>query len=367
MKTISYSILVVCMLLCFSCVKDNQMLTRINSDGSIYREFTRNADSAFMVGNTSESQFPIDIDSSWQIKWKYNSTEIHSEWPLKTWKNDTINKDKIVTVWASRKYNSLNDLSSNFKYKKSHEWNDLNIQYSLEKRFRWFYNYYTYKELYPKLNTFDRIPIEKYMNNEEALFWFNGNPEIIKGKNGIEIKEFTERIEEKFNKWFSNNLWEIQFEILINNYDSFENFKISKDRLLIAKDSIFKEYVNKEWSENKFEIILDDFFKTTEFSKLSKLPDNPFEKYKNYIESQSFIKYFHKEIKYQLLMPGKILQANNAEMRNDTLEWNITAYRMVFRDCEISSTSRKANIWAFIVTGFFLFLTIGLYFYKTNK
>jgi hypothetical protein len=391
MKSITITLLLSPILITMSCVNTEQMLTRINSDGSCYREFERGADSAFMVGDTAKrNPFPVDLDSTWKISWQYNTPEIHREWPMETWTWDTTYKyvridlingnrtlpNKRITIWARRNYKSVEEMASMFRLEKSNKWHALKVNYSLNKKFRWFYTYFLYKEIYPKIKTFDRIPLDKYMTNEEAGFWFNGNPDLLKGMNGIEMKEFIREIEKKFNRWFAYNLWDIEYEILINNYEYVKDVKINKERLVLAKDSIFNKNYGKV--EDSYNILdnnnmdlgksLDSYFNTDVFSTFFNQKDNPMNKKIDNIfdDSLSFANYFEQEMSYNLLLPGKILHAKNAVLHNDTLVWKITAYRMVKSDFEICAQSRKPNYWAFVLTGIIILGAVGIFFIKTK-
>jgi hypothetical protein len=386
MKSLNVPLLFASIFLTYSCVEKTQILTRINPDGSCYRELNGKADSVFMIGNTAKrNPFAVDLDSTWKISWQYKTSEIHKEWPLKTWTWDTTYKNifhgpkgksssliKSINVWASRNYKSVNEMASSFRLKESHSWHDLKVRYSLDKKFRWFYTYYIYKEVYPKIKTFDRVPLDKYMNNDEVSFWFNGNTDLLKGMNGAEMKEFISDIESKFNSWLGNNLFDISYDILINNYNYLKGINISRERLISAKDSILVKYI-KDFdiikNDPSFEDLLDKYFKTKFFSTLINQKDNPVIKQIDTVLTKPFEhmqEYFAEGIDYRLLMPGKILQAKYAVLHNDTLVWNITAYRMVPGDFEISAQSRRANNWAFILSGFILLVAVGTYFIKTR-
>jgi hypothetical protein len=342
------------------------MLTRVNPEGSCYREFRSNADSSFMVGDTARTNpFPVDLDSTWKISWQCITPEIHTGWPLKTWNWDTAHHDKSISVWARRDYQSVEGMALKFKFKKSHVWHDFKARYSLDKKFRWFYTYYLYKEAYPKIKTFDRVPLEKHMTSEEAGFWFTGEPNLLKGMNGVEMEEFISGIEKKFNSWFGHNLWEMNYEALVNNYDFLGDIKISRERLLSAKDSIINLNLNIIEDDLDFVKCMDAYFKTNAFSSLDNIKDNPLKQLDRNIQDQVF-KYFEKEIDYRLLLPGKILNANNGVLRGDTLVWKITAYRMVTGDFEIRARSRKANNWAFMLSGIIILGAVGMFFVKTK-
>jgi hypothetical protein len=356
-------------ILAVSCVSDDEMLTIINPDGSCYREFTREADSAFMAGDTAKSNpFPVDIDSTWEISWTYLIPEIHTNWPVKNWKWDVADTAKKLYVTARHQFQIAEDMNTGFRLKKSHEWHSLNVKYALEKKFRWFYTYYNYREVYPKIKTFSEIPFEKYMTREEAEFWFSGKPDILKGMNGIEVREFTGDLENKVNSWLAHNYWNTEYKVLLDNYDLLKIKTISKKRLEQARDSVFIKNVKKDGDlELKMEKCLDDYFKTTIFSSIKEKGNSPIAKFEKNLDSLGFIAYFNKSFDYKLLMPGKIIQPNNAIVHGDTLIWKLTAYRMVYSDYEISAQSRKANIWAFVISGIIVFFAIGSYFYKTKS
>lgn len=380
MKTLFSIFILAGGLLLFSCTNGDQMLTVINPDGSCYREFSNIGDSAFMVGDTAKgNKFPIDLDSTWKISWKYKTSEIHTNWPLKTWKDDTIKElkssadsvngenHKITFVWARRNYKSVEEMASTFKLKKSHDWNDLKIQYSLDKKFRWFYTYYTYQETYPKLKTLDRIPLDKYMTKAEAELWFNGKHDMLKGMNGVEIKDYITRIEGNYNNWFGHNFWDAEYEVLLNNYSLLKGLNISKERLEIAKDSVFNKNIDKFKTledDPDFGKCMDEYFQTKAFSDFYNQKGNPLKQFEDEFGKMTFLKYFESDMEYRLIMPGKILQADNAVMYGDTLSWKLTAYRMVYSDYAINAQSRKTNNWAFIVSALIVLAAIGSFLYK---
>jgi len=114
---------------------------------------------------------------------------------------------------------------------------------------------------------------------------------------------------------------------------------------------------------------VNKYFKTKYFSTFFNQKDNSVLKQIDTVLTKPFEhmqEYFGEGIDYRLIMPGKILQAKYAVLHNDTLVWNITAYRMVPGDFEISVQSRRANNWAFILSGFILLLAVGTYFIKTR-
>ena len=363
--------LVTISILTFSCTDNKEMLTVINADGTCYREFTHTADSVFMNGDTAKNNpFPVDLDSGWKISWTYLTPEIHTNWPVKNWKWEKGDTTKNLIVTARHNFTNAPEMGEKFRFRKSYEWHNIKTMSSLKKKFRWFYTYYTYKEVYPKIKTFDNVPFSAYMTSDEASFWFTGKPDLLKGMNGVEIREYIGDLENKYNSWFTHNLWNIEYKALLANYDLLDPKPVSKKRLEQARDSVFKKNMtfNKNGEmELEMDKCLDNYYKTTAFSTFWDKKESPMKKFEDNLDSLEFIKYFTTSIDYKLLLPGKIIEPDNAVVHGDTLVWRLTAYRMVTSDYEITAQSRKVNLWAFILSGLIVVIAIGSYFVKLRK
>jgi len=347
------------------------MTTVINADGSCYREFTEYADSAFMVGDTADKNNPfvVEIDSTWEISWSYNKAVLNKGFPLKKSTYDSIvanAPDTSFTVHIRRDFKSVEDMAKNFKLKKSHLWSPIKVKYNLNKKFRWFYTYYTYRETYPKIKTNFEIPIENFVTKEEAMFWFTGEPNILQGMNGIEIRDYVGGLENKVNLWFAHNEWNDEYKVLLANYDKMAYQPVSKDSLAFLKDTIFIKNANFMDNEDMNKI-LNKYFKTKAFSYLWDGKDSPMEIYEKDYEKQDFVQYLKAEFTYKLKMPGIILHTNNAVVKDEVIIWKLNSYRMLYDDYTLEAQSRKTNIWAFILTGIILALAIGSFIYKPRK
>ncbi|MDP4238080.1 MAG: hypothetical protein Q8904_01240 [Bacteroidota bacterium] len=375
----------VAILFVVSCKQPSDMLTVINPDGSCYREFTACGDPQFLAGDTAAklNPFPVEIDSSWKITWRYKNSKLRSDFPVSKLVWDSIMKDikqnkepqkrgitentsADLLVFARHNYKSVGELANQFKLKRSHEWSNLKVNYSLQKKFRWFYTYFTYRETYPKIKLNFDIPIEEYMSREEAQFWFTGKPDILKGMNGVESREYIGEIEDNYNKWFAQNSWNAEYKILINNYDQLTDKPVSKKRLELMKDTIFNSGP-KNSPDFNMEKNLNNYFKTKAFTSLWQTENSPMKKYENDFNNQAFVKYFSGSFTYKLVMPGKVIQSGNAVIHGDTLVWKLTAYRMIPANYVIEAQSRRANIWVFILTGIIVVVAIGSFLWKPKK
>lgn len=368
-----------------SCVEPDEMLTVINPDGSCYKEFSKTTGSDFMLGENSPEQkyFPVTVDSSWVVIWTLeDSAQISSEFPLRKAALDSINalmpdetdaktkktekKRPVFDVMIRKHFRSVDEMAKDFRLTPTHEWSKMKVGYHFEKKFRWFYTYYTYSETYPKINTNFKTPVDSFMTKEEATYWFNGEPNIFKGMNGIEVREAIGELEDKYNRWFAKNMWDNEFEVLLSNYDLMKNPPVTLDSLAKCKDDLFKSKV-KDDKDFNMEKILNGYFKTEAFSVYWETKESPLKKHEKDFENQDFVALFTKEFSYKLCMPGSITSKENVVMNGDTLSWKLTAYRMLYDDCLIQAESRKANIWAFIVSGLILVLAIGSFWYKPKR
>jgi hypothetical protein len=368
-----------------SCIEPDHMLTVINSDGSCYREFSSNGSTNFMLGKDLAEQkiVPVALDSTWKITWRLeDSLQVHTNFPLtqaaydsiakgmpneKNPKTGKIEKKKPFFLLTFRRdYKSVEEMASTFKLSESHEWSKMKVNYSFEKKFRWFYTYYTYKETYPKIDTKFKTPIDSFMTKDEATYWFTGTPNIYKGMNGVEIREAIGSLEDKYNHWFNKNMWDIQYDLLLKHFDLMTAPPVSKDSLAHSKDRIFDDKVNSN-KDYDMEKILNKYFNTKAFSIFWTNKESPLKKFEDNFEKLEFVSYFGKEFDYNLCMPGHIKPQENSVMQGDTLNFKLTAYRMVYSDYVVQAESRKANSWAFIVSGLILALAIGSFWYKPKR
>jgi hypothetical protein len=366
MKHTSIILILFVALFATSCEKPTDMLTVINSDGSCYRQFTEKADSAFMCGDTIDKSnpFPIKIDSTCNVSWKYGKSDLRTEFPLSRSLYDSLTKRSgSFDVVVRQDFKSVEEMAHRFKFKPSHEWSNMKVKYALEKKFRWFYTYYMYRETYPKIETGFTLPIENFMSKDEARFWFTGEPNILQGMNGFEIRNYIGELEDKYNQWFAKSVWDAQYAVVLANYDLIGNVPVTRKRLELLKDSIFNSEV-KVYQDFKMESILNKYFNTKVFSKLWKAENSPMKELETKFDNQPLMKYLSQSFTYKLILPGEIIKSNNAVVKGDTLVWNLTSARMVYGNYVLEAQSRKVNIWAFVITGLLLIIAVGSFIYK---
>jgi hypothetical protein len=341
------------------------IFTKINANGTCFREVTAKADSAFMVGDTVKNNpFTIHRDSTWELSWQTEGSEKQYNWPLKVWKPDSSLTNAVAWVTLKKHFASVDELSANFHFQDG-VWDSIHSQASLNKRFRWFVTYFDYTENFPKLKNIERYPIRNFLSYEEILLYFQGNTGLLKGLNGIEMKDLLQDIDTRKEKWLFRNLFEIQYDIILKNFNLFPDKSISKLQLDTMKNTIIKCYQDSDInSNNDVYKMLDIYFKTSKFSELCEKNEHVLIELN---KASEFSSYFKNEYNYKLIMPGKVIESNGVSLNGDTLSWKVNAYRFAFIDYKMAATSRTINIWACVLTGFIIGIAVFIGVRKIRK
>jgi hypothetical protein len=362
-------ILWVIAMLLISCNNHNYtMKTEILPDGSCIREFTTNADSAFMVGDTVYNPFPMRLDRSWEISYANPDSggKLSTKWPAKRWYSRKDTAHKIVPlrkISIKKKFSSVKALQDSFHFNHS-DWEVIHPKLSLEKRFKWFYTTYSFKEVYPKFNKLHYAPIEKYLTNEEIKWYFKENPMFESSLTGKEIKDTLDEIDNKVNDWLTRNMFEETFQALTEGLKKFEPDNPYLKSIILSKDTLFNLYKSEKPLEGDLEKVIKKHFKIKKVFSNGALA----EKIDDYLKNQfdPIFQPIGSIFTYELIMPGKVMETNSNKTDVKSLTWKLDGYRIYFTDYEIYAKSRVANWWAFVVSGIFILL-VGLSFFVKRK
>lgn len=345
--------LLIIFLMCFctmSCSIPYRVATRINSDGSIDREVYAFGDSAFIAGDLSHNPFLFSLDDNWKIT-KFDSV----------FKFDFFGKEEKLNVSASRHISSIEDFSKQLKPEKDIYTYALPKE-SFEKRFRWFYTYYTYKAVFSEIPDKGPVPIDNYLNKSEQRLWTQGDMTGYEGLNGVELYNLLEDIETRFWKWYVRSQYEISFDIIAHHLDKVEN-SIYSLQLPLIRDTLF---ISQEKNDNIDEFtpkevcrLLDKYFQNDYFSLFYEEKEtvltNQFE------DRCKVVNLFGLIFSYEITMPGKIIMANNSHRDGNMLIWKVDTYRFLTNDYVIEVESRVRNNWAFGMMIFLLLIAIGCF------
>lgn len=354
---------------CTACEPTGTMLTKIHPDGSCSRELSKKVSINNMKDYSTLHFFAL-LDSTWQIRWKFigEDSAYHTHFPLTEKQLDSIAADTAsaktkIELIAKKEYHSVTEMSETFNY--CEEIAPLKPKYDFQKKFRWFYTYYYYKEVFSKLQIDYPVSIEKYMTKDEASFWLKGTPNLTTGMTGMEMRDYVGVLENKYNEWLGDNYRTFIWHEIAANYDIIKNPPVSKERFIELIDSVLPlQKISMEnlmeFSDNKqLEKTLNGYFKTNAFSVLWQKKESVMQKSEEKIFDMITPALFSNKIEYNLLIPGKVLNTSALIMSGDTLKWQLETTKMITDDYILEAQSRKSNVWAFVITGLFILLTFS--------
>lgn len=340
-----------------SCVSNYKVVTSINADGSCLREVYAKCDSAFLAGNMKHNPYMFYLDSGWKI----TTTDSDEHYQ----KRGVEYNGKI-----SRTFRAINEISAGLRCKEE-EFRPLAAPTeTFQKRFRWFYTYYTFKAVYPGIADQMPVAIDKYMSRDEQMLWLRGDLSACRGMNGMELNDKLDEIAKRFYAWRSRNFYEACFEAICDFENRLGNSPYAS-QLPAAKDTLFlmvviegkfyeKDMENQPQMVEVIYRMLDKYFETGYFSDLYRqneaqidtLCENRGKRLERLEE-----KLFANNVEYVLTLPGTLVDANTPLINQDTLRWKVTAVRFLTDDYELTATSREANRWAFAVAFFLVALS----------
>ncbi len=316
--------------------------TRIHSDGSTTRSAYAWADSAFLAGDSSHNPFLFPLEG-WNV-----------EAPDSSFTSEAFRQYKQPNIRATRTVSSIDQFSLGVNSD-----NPMAApQESVEKRFRWFYTYYTYTGVFREIADKGPVPLDKFLTKEEQALWFQGDLTTVQGMNGVEMKDVLDGLEKQFQKWYCQSLFEVSYEVVQTTVQESPD-KALNSRLTVIKDSIFAAHKDEEFNPEQLCTYLDEYLQTTHFEKLYQETGAKIEA--SFNEKCRTTQLFEYLIKYKMVLPGQILSSNTATMEGDALVWQVNAFRLLSGDYTLTAESRVSNTWAFVVTLLLLIVAIAAY------
>lgn len=339
---------------------DHHMYTRINPDGSCYREFKGwSPDSAFIAGDTSKNLFPVRIDSTWKmsIYGKHVSDSIPKQIDKQYYYSHMHDSAFKAYLNIRKEYSSVKNMAETFRFNNS-DWDSVKPALSWDRKFRWFYTYYEFSETYPCQNPFTAIPVGNYLSPEEIATLYGHRSELYKGKIGIEIRDMLNDLEGRSNAWLNRSVFEKNYYFFLKNYRFLKNLPVDSVTFARAKDSVYLQFGKDTLLpdvSNRLDTVLNKHFNTRFFTDDDLMIPELEKKYEE--EFPDYTRGFNMELTYQLTMPGKVLETDAPFFNGDTLKWKLDQYRFFFTDYKLFAASRKPNYWAFAATAIIVILS----------
>jgi hypothetical protein len=346
--------------LCIACSRTYNVVTKVLPDGCSYREYLINSDSTLLKGDTSKNKIPVILNSSYKVT-LYNNTPsgkklIPCKWPLKTLNHSIFNSANI-TLTVHRDFTSAKELESS-SYFNNTSWRQIKHTIIIDKKFRWFYTEHLYNETYPAYNPFRKIPVSKYLSDEEIAIYTGVKSSGYAKKDSIEQEKEMKMIENKVMDWLAHSIYEEFFAITISNLHIININRSDSIKLIASKNNIYNLLNNTEdISPAHYIDICCSYLKNDNYRKLLIPNSKSADDFKIY---DKILDIFSDNFHFSLLLPGKIVFTNADKINCDTMLWKLTAYKYFFHDYSVVARSRVTNFLMWWLTGGMIVCIIGL-------
>jgi|GEM_PF-2369786 len=316
----------------FSSCKEYFITTKINSNGTVERTVICNitADKANKHPYVPETFL---MDSVWSIK------------PSR----DTVKKNDVIK--ADIKFSTFDEAVQELKKPRRNF--DSVIDINIEKHFKFFFTYYTYKETYKPFNLFKKTPIDKYFTKEEIA-------KLKEGSDSVWVKS-------KLDEYFYYNVIDTFLDIAGQKFRSEHQINFSNYLTFEKKKNIIAEWlyvINKD-KDNRLTIeLIKKYFDKVIAQKLTKFlkNDKVLEKIFNSMSR------FDGKYENAVVMPGIITASNSKSIEGNKAIWKFDQKDFKFFEHEMSAESRVVNTWVIAVSAIVIILLIaGLMLPKLRK
>ena len=293
-------IIVLVLLTVSGCKKDKKTTTKINSDGSCVRTVVINP-----VSDTSSS-FPIPTDISWEIRLEGDTEKVYI---------------------ARKRFDDVNQMNNEYKRP-----NKVGIDLKFEKKFRWFFTYFIYQEIYKPCFQIQRIPIQSFLTKEEYVQYENGDT--------------SKALKKRMDEFLMENIFEEFYSQLIDSVESLHDPSIPAS-IFIAK----KQEIDFHKMEHATKDIVQYLEKVLGLKLKGKLERQIDGVTKSIDDKVQFMINAGGDYSNEVVMPGIVLNTNANTVEGNKVVWHFNEDKFTFISYTMNVESRIANPWATYATG----------------
>jgi hypothetical protein len=298
---------------------DYTVKTTIHRDGSFERTIICDGDSLGLYS----LHLPYIFSDGWNVEIRPKE---HAE--------------KSFVTTAKKLYANNDELMAEFARGKDST--KLQISGQIERRFRWFFSYYSYKETLPPYALFRHLSIDSFFTPTEIGLIRGGKDSLIKKR----VDEF----------WIRNIAEEFLKRIMAE-VDRLKDPELTSSLLLENKEALTQEIIKSENNKpdqlaKAFETIL----RTKSARRLRGTIDSVFKDLTEAIQLEE-----KRDISYknEVTMPGILLSSNSEKIEGNSVTWHCASNR--YFDVTMTAESRAVNLWAIILTSIVcVLLLVGL-------
>jgi hypothetical protein len=290
------------------CKEERKTTTKINRDGSCERVFVLKS-----ISDTS-SAFPFPPGLSWQTRME----------------NDTVERFN-----ATKSYGDVNRINDDYAVQ-----GKVGIEVTFEKKFRWFYTYFDYKETYKSYYPFHAVSLKSFLTEEEYSRYEKGDTS----------KALKDRMEE----FMSRNIIEEYLAQLVDSVTNLHNPSIPAAAFIALKKEMLSHFGDTTYlplldlMKGPSEMALE---RATGLQLRGKIEHTLKNIEKSLDTKYEFMSSISADYVNEVVMPGIIMNTNADEIDGSKVSWKFDDEKFALIDYVMTVESRIANPWAMYVTG----------------
>ncbi|HNW58989.1 MAG TPA: hypothetical protein PKI62_04895 [bacterium] len=288
--------------------KEIETTTEIFADGSIERTIVQNN----KTDGLAASAFTLPVDSTWSI----------------VEKTSTKDSNTVVTT-ARKKFSSAKLLQQTYTRACARPYR-VKIDLAVEKKFRWFYTYYEYRESYRAYNPFLLLPKADYLTEKDLAAW-------------IATPDSDDTYDDKVEEWLMAGVFEEFFQSLSDHAGRLHHPELTPAILLAAKDKLRTALMDSTNVEDLEDItrVCAKVLGTPVVQSLRPAIDSTFkviEAKMNFDDEVRHTRYLNR-----VVMPGRVWASNGQAIDSVKVEWPVSAKQFFLDDYTMWAKSRRLN------------------------
>lgn len=343
-KIISVIFLTILLILTNGC-EDTTTTTEIFPEGSCQRTIVVKSDSNDIFNDA----FFVPKAPSWTVDEKWETLG----------KKTVPGSNKQFIYTAKKFFPGVTELNDEWSQKQGDSYK-VKINVSLEKRFAWFFIYFSYREIYRDFFPFRQVPLEEYFSPEELKIVKLSLADEDKAEE-IYPKDILKKIGEKFDTWTARAIFEEFYLILLEEAKKLNRPDLKPELMVSQKEALFTVCRDIDWFEKgwtmemlkKCEVVLQ----TPGIVKIWEQDKKAFSQFEGKLQALDSL--IGDEFTNEVIMPGLITDTNAETVKGRQVTWKFNMDNFFLTDYEMWVTSRRVNWWVVGIAAFLLVLVIA--------
>jgi hypothetical protein len=328
------------LLLVFSSCREIRVTTKVNTDGTFTRIITVTGDSK----DDLSDDLPFPVDETW----------------TGTFSRDTSDSTKFIQTYT-KSFRNSGELNAEIK-SDTGQYRNLERDVSVNKRFRFFFSYLTFKEVYRSANPFTSLDYHEFLT-EDDIHWFSGLKSPVTAADSTQ----KDKAEDKALAFLVSSATAEVESIIRDGIKRLNNPLLNPVDISVYHDSLSKQV--DSWNDESPVTIIEDCRQWSGNDAFSLLNDLKPPLFEGFAKKMTVLDIVFKLEGYteEVEMPGLITGTNSAMLNGNTVRWEFQPMNAIVSDYEMYAESRVINYWAFVVAGVVLLAFVVLLVIKAVR